>query len=499
MEKVLDSVQERVKRFLSEPKKMFINGEFVASASGKTFESINPANGQVIATVYEAGQTDVDKAVAAAKAAFKGPWSKYSPAERTRLINKLADLIEEHVDELTYLETIDFGSIESLSRHGWVLGAADHFRYYAGWATKLNGETMTLTSGGNKHAYTVKQPIGVCGQITSWNFPILGAAWKLAPALAAGNTSVLKPSQFTSLTSIYLAQLIKEAGFPDGVVNIVTGPGSTTGEAITSHPDVDKVAFTGSTSVGKGIMRKAADNLKKVTLELGGKSPHIIFADADIEKAAQNAFLGFTMNQGQVCAAGSRVYVERAVYQEVTDRLVEMAKNLKVGDPFDPSSEMGPLVSKEQYDRVTNYIEIAKQEGGQVLVGGKAPAESSLADGYYLEPTIIAGLNENCRAVKEEIFGPVLVILPFDDVDEVIERGNLTEYGLASGVHTRDINKAHKVINALNAGTVWVNAYYNSNSAVPLAGFKQSGIGAEHGYPGIEIYTKTKAVVIDLG
>lgn len=498
MEKVLDSVQEKVKKYLSEPKKMLINGEWVASASGKTFESINPANGQVIAAVYEAGEEDVDKAVKSAKAAFKGPWSQFSPAERSRLINKLADLIEEHQDELTYLETIDFGSIESLSRYGWVIGAAGHFRYYAGWATKLNGETMTLTTGGNKHAYSIRQPIGVCGQITSWNFPILGAAWKLAPALAAGNTSVLKPSQFTSLSTLYLGELIKEAGFPDGVVNIVTGPGSTTGEAITSHPDVEKVAFTGSTSVGKGIMRKAADTLKKVTLELGGKSPHIIFADANIEKAVQSAFLGFTMNQGQVCAAGSRVYVERSVYQEVADKLVEMAKNLKVGDPFDPTSEMGPLVSREQYDRVTNYIEIAKQEGGKILVGGKAPTDSSLADGYYLEPTIIADLNENCRAVKEEIFGPVLCILPFDDIDEVIERSNLTEYGLASGVHTRDINKAHKVINALEAGTVWVNAYYNSNSAIPLAGFKQSGIGAEMGYPGIEIYTKAKSVVIDL-
>lgn len=498
MVKVLDSVSERLVGYLSETRKMLINGEWTAAASGKTFETVNPATGEVITTIYEAGEEEVNNAVTAARAAFKGSWSQYSPAERSQLVHRLADLMEEHQDELTYLETIDFGSVESVSRHAWVLGAADHLRYYAGWATKLNGETMSLTTGGNKHAYTIRQPVGVCGQITSWNFPLLGVAWKLGPALAAGNTVVLKPSQNTSLSTLYLGELIKEAGFPDGVVNIVTGGGRTTGEYITSHPDIDKIAFTGSTSVGKGIMRKAADTLKKVTLELGGKSPHIIFADANLEKAIEHAFMGFTMNQGEVCAAGTRLYVERPIYEEVTNRLVEMANNLKVGDPFDPESEMGPLVSKEQYDRVTGYIEIAKQEGGTILAGGTVPEGDNLKNGYYVRPTIIADLDENCRAVKEEIFGPVLCILPFDEVDEVIERGNLTEYGLSSGVHTKDINKAHKIINALDAGTVWVNGYMNSNSAVPLGGFKQSGVGAEMGYPGIEIYTKTKSVVIDL-
>ncbi|MCD2137541.1 aldehyde dehydrogenase family protein [Salinicoccus halitifaciens] len=498
MAKVLDSVPEKAKAFLSGPKKMLIDGEWVEGASGKTFETINPANGEVITTIYEAGEEDVDKAVRAARKAFKGPWSKFSPAERARALHKLADLMEEHQDELTYLETIDFGSVESLSRHAWVLGAAEHIRYYAGWATKLNGETMSLTSGGNKHAYTVVEPVGVCGQITSWNFPLLGVAWKLAPALAAGNTTVLKPSQNTSLSTLYLATLIEKAGIPEGVVNIVTGGGSTTGEYITSHKDIDKVAFTGSTSVGKHILRKSADTLKKVTLELGGKSPHIIFADANLEKAVQHAFFGFTMNQGEVCAAGTRVYVERSVYQEVTDQLVELAKNMKVGDPFDPAAEMGPLVSKEQFDRVSGYVKLAEEEGGRILVGGKAPEDENLKGGYYFEPTIIADVDEHCRVVTEEIFGPVLCIMPFDDVDEVIERGNLTEYGLSSGVHTRDINKAHKVISALDAGTVWVNGYMNSNSHVPLGGFKQSGVGAEMGYPGIEIYTKSKSVVIDL-
>lgn len=496
MAKILESKSNILESYLEGPKKMLINGRWTASE--ETFETINPATGKVITEIYAASEKEVDQAVQAAKAAFKGPWSKFSPAQRSDVIHKLADLIEEHQDELTYLETIDFGSIESLSRHGWVIGAANHLRYYAGWATKLNGETMSLTSGGNKHAYTIRQPVGVCGQITSWNFPILGVAWKLGPALAAGNTTVLKPSQNTSLSTLYLGELIKEAGFPDGVVNIVTGSGSKTGEYITSHPDIDKIAFTGSTSVGKGIMRKSADTLKKVTLELGGKSPHIIFADANIEKAVQHAFTGFTMNQGEVCAAGTRVYIEREIYEKVTEQLVKMTNNLKVGDPFDTESEMGPLVSKEQYDRVTNYIEIAKEEGGEILAGGERPDDENLKDGYYVRPTIIAGLNENCRAVQEEIFGPVLCVLPFDDVDEVIERGNLTEYGLSSGVHTRDINKAHKVINEMDAGTVWVNGYMNSDSNVPLGGFKQSGVGAEMGFPRIDIYTKSKSVVIDL-
>jgi acyl-CoA reductase-like NAD-dependent aldehyde dehydrogenase len=498
MAKLIDSLQEKVDQFLSTTRKMLINGEWVPSVSGKTFESINPANGQIIGEIYEGDKEDVDRAVRAARAAFKGPWSKYSPEERSNLLNKLADLIEEHVEELTYIETMDFGSIVSLSRHAWVLGAASHLRYYAGWATKLNGETMTLTTGGNIHAFTKKEPIGVCGQITSWNFPLLGASWKLAAPLAAGNTVVLKPSQQTSLSTLYLGELIREAGFPDGVVNIVTGSGGIIGEAITSHPDIDKIAFTGSTAVGKGIMRKSADTLKKITLELGGKSPNIIFADADIDKAIQGAFMGIFMNQGQVCAAGSRVYVERKIYNQVTEKLVEMAKQMKVGDPFDPTTEMGPLVSKEQLERVRNYIEIAKKEGGKILVGGNIPNDSNLLGGYYIEPTIIAELNENCTAVKEEIFGPVLCVLPFDDIDEVIERGNLTEYGLAAGVYTRDVNKVYKIINEIDAGTVWVNGYMNSNAAVPLAGFKQSGIGAEMGYPGIEVYTKTKSVVIDL-
>jgi aldehyde dehydrogenase (NAD+)/phenylacetaldehyde dehydrogenase len=498
MATLLDSVQEKVTQFLSDTRKMLINGEWVPSVSGKIYESINPANGKVIAKIYEGDQEDVDRAVKAARAAFKGPWSKIAPAERSNLLNNLADLIEAHAEEFAYLESLDYGSTINVSRYGFVPGAVSHLRYYAGWATKLNGMTTTLTSGGNFHAFTKREPVGVCGQITSWNFPLQGACWKLAAPLAAGNTVILKPSQQTSLTTLLLGELIKEAGFPDGVVNIVTGSGGKIGEAITGHPDIDKIGFTGSTAVGKGIMRKSADNLKKLTLELGGKSPNIIFADADLDKAVQGAFIGIFSNSGQICAAGSRVYVEKAVYGQVAEKLVTMAENMKLGNPLDPTSQMGPLVSKEQLETVRGYIETAKKEGARVLTGGNIPADSELADGYYLQPTILVDLDENCTAVKEEIFGPVLCLMPFEDIDELIERANLTEYGLASGVWTKDISKAHKVINALDAGSVWVNCYFKNDHAMPLAGFKQSGVGAEMSQVGIEAYTKTKSVVINI-
>jgi len=497
MSALLD-LPKKVTEFLSDTRKMFINGEWVPSISGKVYESINPANGKVFAKIYEGDKEDVDRAVRAARAAFKGPWSKTSPAERSRLLHKLADLIEEHAEEFAYLETLDFGSPIHFSRHGFVQGAIAHFRYYAGWATKLTGETMSMTTGGNFHVYTKREPIGVCGQITSWNFPLLGASWKLAAPLAAGNTVVLKPSQQTSLTTLLLCELIQQAGFPDGVVNIVTGPGGTIGEAIATHPDIDKIGFTGSTEVGKSIMRHSANNLKKLTLELGGKSPNIIFADADLDKAIQGAIMGMFSNTGQVCVAGSRLYVEKKIYNQVVEQLVTMARNIKVGDPLDPSTHMGPLVSKVQLEKVKNYIEIAKKDGAKVLTGGKSPSEPALADGYYLEPTILAGIDENCTSVREEIFGPVLVVLPFEDIDEVIERANLTDYGLAAGVWTKDLSKAHKMINALEAGNIWVNGYLLNNDNIPYGGFKQSGVGKEHGYAGIEAYTKVKSVVISL-
>ncbi|MCM3180461.1 aldehyde dehydrogenase family protein [Cytobacillus horneckiae] len=498
MSKLLDKYQGNVAKFLSGTKKMFINGEWVPSLSGKVYESINPANGEVIAKIYEGERRDVDRAVRAARSAFKGPWSTTSPATRSKLLNKLADLLELHSEEFAYLETLDGGITINFSRYGFVPSAIAHLRYYAGWATKLTGDTIPFANGGNVHAYTKREPIGVCGQITSWNIPLLGAIWKLAAPLAAGNTIILKPSQQTSLTTLLLGELIREAGFPDGTVNIVTGSGGVIGEAITSHPDIDKIGFTGSTVVGKGIMKNSSQTLKKITLELGGKSPNIIFADADIDKAIKGSFMGMFTNQGQVCMAGSRLYVEKKVYNQVTEKLVEMAQQMKVGNPLDQKTQMGPLVSKQHLETVKNYIETAKKEGAKVLTGGNTLQGDELAGGNYLQPTILINLDENCIAVKEEIFGPVLCIMPFEDIDEVIRRANLTEYGLASGVWTKDISKAFKVVNTLEAGTVWVNNYLKSDNAIPLTGYKQSGIGAEMGYPGIEAYTKTKSVVINL-
>ncbi|UED72375.1 aldehyde dehydrogenase family protein [Brevibacillus sp. DP1.3A] len=498
MSKVLGVPQESVAQFLSDKKQMLINGEWVPSLSGKIYESINPANGEVIAKIYEGDEADVDQAVRAARAAFNGSWSKTSPAERTKFLNKLADLLEQRVEEFAYLETLDGGNTITLTRHGFVPSAVAHLRYYAGWATKLTGQTIPLTSGGNFHAYTRREPLGVCGQITPWNYPLLGTVWKLAAPLAAGNTVILKPSQQTTLTTLLLGELIMEAGFPAGVVNIVTGSGRKIGEAITSHPDIDKIGFTGSTEVGKGIMRKSADTLKKITLELGGKSPNIIFADADLDKAIQGAFMGMFTNQGQICVAGTRLYVEKSVFQQVTEKLVEMAQKMKVGNPLDPATQMGPLISKEHLQSVKNYIEIAQKEGATVLTGGNVIQEGELAGGNYLEPTILTDLEENCTAVKEEIFGPVLCVMPFEQIEEVIERANETEYGLAAGVWTQNLTTAHKVIDALKAGTVWVNTYLKSDNGLPFGGHKQSGIGVEMGNQGIEAYTKTKSVLISL-
>ncbi|MEC1525008.1 aldehyde dehydrogenase family protein [Neobacillus niacini] len=487
----------RTREFLAKTKRILINGQWVSSVSGKVYDSINPATSEVIAKIYEGSKEDVDLAVHAAKTAFENSWSKVTPEERSKLLNKLADLIEERAEEIAYLETLDFGCTISQSRDAWIPGAVSHLRYYAGWCTKLTGETLQLITGGNYHVFTKREPLGVCGLITSWNFPLQGACRKLAPALAAGNTVVLKPSEETSLTTLLLGELIQEAGFPDGVVNIVTGPGETTGAAISNHPDINKISFTGSTVVGKSIIRSSSDTIKKLTLELGGKSPNIIFADADIDKAVQGAFMAIFTNQGEVCSAGSRVYVQKEVFNEVTKKLVELARNMKVGDPFDPTTEMGPLVSKKHLERVNNYIKVAKNDGAKVLIGGTVLTKGEFAKGNFLEPTILINLDENCRAVKEEIFGPVLCIMPFTDIDEVIERANLTQYGLAAGVWTKDMTKAHKIISTLNAGTVWVNCYLKKDTAVPTTGFKQSGLGYELGYPGIEAYTKLKGVVMN--
>lgn len=492
------SVNEKVQEFLVGIKEMYIGGKWVPAVNGKVYHSINPTTNDVLAKIYEGDEKDVDLAVKAAKNAFEDGWKKTAPRERARLLNKLADLMEKSMEVLTQLDSLDYGGTLAVSG-SFVQNAVHHLRYNAGWATKLYGDTLELSGGGNIHAYTKREPLGVCGQITSWNFPALVAVWKLAGPLAAGNTVVLKPSQQTSLSTLYIGKLIEEAGFPPGVVNIVTGSGSKLGEAITSHPDIAKIGFTGSTIVGKRIMEKSANSLKKITLELGGKSPNIIFADADLNKAIPGAITAILMNTGQVCAAGSRLYVERAVYDEVKERIVEIAESFVLGDPLNPNTQMGPLVSEEQVETVERYVESARKDGATILTGGKRPNNPELANGNFYLPTIIDGLDENCQAVYEEIFGPVLCVIPFDSIEEVIERANATEYGLASGVWTTNLNTAHKMIESLNAGSVWINEYYLTDDNIPLTGFKQSGVGSELGLAGIEAYTKIKSVAIKLG
>ncbi|MFY0743029.1 aldehyde dehydrogenase family protein [Solibacillus silvestris] len=491
-------INEKVQVFLKGTKEMFIDGKWVPAVNGTLYESINPTTNEVLAKIYEGDEQDVDLAVKAARRAFEGGWKKTAPRERARLLNKLADLVEENLEEITQLDSLEYGGTLAVAG-GFAQNAVHHLRYYAGWATKLYGETVELTGGGNIHAYTKREPLGVCGQITSWNFPALVACWKLAAPLAAGNTVVLKPAQQTSLSTLYIGKLVEQAGFPPGVVNIVTGAGGKLGEAITSHPDIDKIGFTGSTVVGKRIMEKASDSLKKITLELGGKSPNIIFADADLSKAVPGAITAILMNTGQVCAAGSRLYVERSVYDEVKEKLVEIAESFVLGDPLDPNAQMGPLVSKAQVETVEKYVEQARKDGANILTGGKRPENPELEKGNFYLPTIIEGLDENCQAVYEEIFGPVLCILPFDSIEEVIERANSTEYGLASGVWTTNLQTAHTMIESLDAGSVWVNEYYLTDDNIPLTGFKQSGVGSELGLAGIEAYTKVKSVAIKLG
>ncbi|WP_342488236.1 aldehyde dehydrogenase family protein [Cytobacillus sp. FSL W7-1323] len=487
-----------VQAFLSGTKEMFLNGKWVPAIKGKVYESINPTTNEILAKIYEGDEEDLDVAVKAARRAFEGSWKNTAPRERARLLNKLADLLEENLEVITQLDALDYGGTLAVAG-GFAENAVHHVRYYAGWATKLYGNTLELTSGGNIHAFTKREPLGVCGQITSWNFPALVACWKIAAPIAAGNTVVIKPSQQTSLSTLYIGKLIEDAGFPPGVVNIVTGAGGKLGEAITSHPDIDKIGFTGSTSVGRRIMEKASKSLKKITLELGGKSPNIIFADADLNKAIPGAIKAILMNTGQVCAAGSRLYIERSVYDTVKEKLVEIAESFVLGDPLDPNAQMGPLISKNQITTVEKYVELAKKDGATILTGGKRPDSPDLQQGNFYLPTIIEGLDEKCQSVYEEIFGPVLCIMPFDSIEEVVERANATEYGLASGVWTTNIETTHKMVDSLNAGSVWVNEYYLTDDNIPLTGFKQSGIGSELGLAGIEAYTKVKSVAINHG
>ncbi|MGE7766245.1 aldehyde dehydrogenase family protein [Peribacillus sp. NPDC096540] len=483
----------RVQEFLKGTKKLLINGELVEATSGQTFETLDPSNGKVLAIVSEAGPEDVDKAVKAARQAFdNGPWKKMSASERSRLIYKLADLMEAHKEELAQLDTLDNGKPIGETTNADVPLAIDHFRYYAGWTTKIVGQTIPVA--GNYFNYTRHEAVGVVGQIIPWNFPLLMAAWKLGAALATGCTIVLKPAEQTPLSALYLGQLALEAGFPPGVLNVIPGFGETAGSPLVDHPDVDKIAFTGSTSVGKMIMRQASGTVKKISLELGGKSPNIILPDADMSKAIPGALSGIMFNQGQVCCAGSRLYIQKKSYDNVVADLVSHAKNIKQGAGLDPSTQIGPLVSNEQLERVGSYIEQGKSEGAEVVTGGSY----GKGDGYFVAPTIFAGVNDEMTIAKEEIFGPVVAAMPFDDLDDVIRRANNSEYGLAAGLWTQDVKKAHYVANELKAGTVWVNCYNAFDAASPFGGYKQSGIGREMGSYALDNYTEVKSVWINL-
>ena len=480
-----------------QPIKMLIDGQWVEAASGKTFETLNPATGEVLARVAEGEAEDINRAVTAARKAFEsGPWPKLTPSQRGRLLLKLADLIEQNTEELAQLETLDNGKPIRYSRGGDVPLTADHFRYFAGWATKLEGETIPVSIP-NMFTYTLREPLGVVGQIIPWNFPLQMAAWKLAPALACGNTVVLKPAEQTPLTALRLGELICEAGFPEGVVNIVPGFGETAGAALAAHMDVDKIAFTGSTEVGKKILHASEGNLKKVTLELGGKSPNIIFPDADLKFAVRGAMNAIFFNQGQVCTAGSRLFVHKTVYEQVISGLSDVASKMKLGAGMNAATEMGPLVSQEQLERVTGYIASGKSEGATVTTGGER-AGGELTNGYFVQPTIFDGVRDDMTIAREEIFGPVVVALPVEEVEEVAARANSSIYGLAAGVWTSDVKKVHRVAAALKAGVVWVNTYNQFDAAAPFGGYKQSGYGREMGHAVLDAYTQTKTVWINL-
>src|SRR5688572_19418228 len=488
---------DAVKKALARKPQLYINGEWVDSSGGATIEVEDPSSGKVISSFVEATDKDIDRAIAAARTAFDdGRWRNLPPLERERTMHKIADLIEAHADELAELEAIDVGKPKGMAAVVDVPGAAAHFRYMAGWAGKIGGETQAPYSmpSGMMFAYTLKEPVGVCAQIVPWNFPLLMACLKLAPVLASGCTSVLKPAEQTSLTALRLADLIHEAGVPAGVINIITGNGHTVGDRMVKHPDVDKVAFTGSTEIGKLINKNATDTLKHVTLELGGKSPVVVMPDVNVAETAPGLAGAIFFNSGQVCVAGSRLYAHKDVFDDVIEGMAATADFWAPRPSLDPAAHMGPLVSQEQHEKVMGYIEAGKRDGASVLMGGDAPS----CDGYYVHPTILTDVNPQMSVVREEIFGPVVVAQRFDDLDEVAKQANDTNYGLAAGIWTKDVAAMHTLASKLKAGTVWGNCHAMIDTALPFGGYKESGIGHEQGRLGIEAYLETKTVIIKL-
>lgn len=487
--------KQLARRAFSYQNQLLINGKFQPASNGETFDTFNPATEEKITSVSAATKEDVDKAVKSARKAFDdGPWRRMSGAERGRLMYKLADLIEKNRDELAKLESLDNGKPAAIANVADVQLTIDCYRYYAGWADKIHGDT--IPSQGPYHVYTRKEPVGVAGQIIPWNFPMLMQAWKWGPTLASGSVSVLKPAELTSLTALRVGELAMEAGFPEGVVNVVPGYGAEAGEALHQHPQVDKVAFTGSTAVGYHIMRNCHDqNLKRVTLELGGKSAKIIMDDADVDQAVASAQMGLFFNMGQCCIAGSRVFVHEKIYDEFVEKAVHTAKQAVMGDPLAASTTQGPQVSATQRDKILGYINSGKAEGASLLTGGSGFGSK----GYFVEPTIFADVNDDMTIAKEEIFGPVMSILKFKDADEVIRRANSSNYGLGAGVVTSSVDNMFKLVNGLHAGTVYVNCYNVFNAAYPFGGFKDSGVGRELGFSGIENYLEQKTVIIKRG
>jgi aldehyde dehydrogenase (NAD+) len=476
-------------------KQLFINGEWRDGAGGKTIEVVNPATEEVIAEVASAEQGDVDAAVAAARAALAGPWGRLSARERGRLIWKIGEKLLERADDIARLETLHNGKPIFESRQIEVPASAECFQYFAGWADKIHGETLPVK--GNYLTYTLREPIGVVAAIVPWNFPLLLTSWKVGPALAAGNTVIIKPASQTPLTALALADIARELGVPPGVINVVTGPGSTVGQMLVQHPGIDKIAFTGDTTTGKAIMKGSAETLKRITLELGGKSPNIVFPDADLDAAVRGATTGIFYGKGEVCAAGSRLLVDKSIKNEFVDKVASRAKKMTPGDPLDPKTRLGAISSKRQLENNLRYIAIATKEGAQLVAGG-ARADIGTGKGYFLQPTVFDGVTPEMTIAREEIFGPVLATIEFGDVDEAIARANDSQYGLAAAVWTRDIKKAHYVARKLQAGTVWINTYNIYDTAAPFGGYKQSGFGREMGMHALEHYTQVKTVWVDL-